>query len=185
MDAPYIRMKKLLNTKKSGRMRKSTRDKILTVLEDAFKATGVSIDRKFARVTLKVLEQQEASRSDLATVMASGIWAGVARTLEDANEPNAEEFKLLCEEMKKVPYMVRKPVGAEFSAAVKQFPPPKGGRPQSLKDAQIMEVRYKLGQLDAEGYERADILKRLSGEYGVSVRTIQRAWQTRKKNDQL
>jgi hypothetical protein len=166
--------------KKTGKMRKATRDKILAVLEDAFKKTGVPIDLKFARMVLRVLARQKNPRNDLATVMVSGIWAGVARIFEDAKEPNEEQFKLMCEEMKKVPYMVRKPVGAEFNAAAKRFPPPKGGRPRGLKDAQIMDVRYKLGQLEAEGWDRADILKRLSTEYGVSIRTIQRAWQTRK-----
>ena len=165
--------------KKPMRMRESTKKKILAVLEEAFKVAGLTLDFEFAIVALKILKKH-SPKYDLTRIIVGGVWAGVARTLDDAPEPGEDDFKKICEEIKNVPYAIKKSVATEFGAVVQQLPHPKGGRPRSLTETQIMEVRYKLGQLDAEGIERADILKRVAAEYRVSVRTIQRAWQTRK-----
>ena len=167
--------------KKPEKMHKATRGKILAVLEEALRKAGQSIDLEFARLALKVLRKHAAPTDNLTTIIVSGVWAGVSRSLDDADEPTPEGLMKICEEMKTVPYAIKKPAATQFRAVVRQLPHPKGGRKRKLTDAKVIEVRHKLGQLDAEGYERVDALKQLAREYDVSVRTIQRAWQTRKQ----
>jgi len=120
--------------KKPEKMHKATRERIIAALEEAFRKVGQSIDLEFARVALKVLRKHTAPPDNLATIIVSGVWAGVARALDDADEPTPEGLVEICEEMKTVPYAIKKPAATQFRAVVKQLPHPKGGRKRKLTD---------------------------------------------------
>jgi hypothetical protein len=100
-------------------------------------------------VAVKILRKHAAPPDDFTTIIVGGVWAGVVRTLDDAEEPTPEGLMQIFEEMRTVPYAIKKPAATQFRTVVKQLPHPKGGRPRSLTDSQELEVRYRLGRLDA------------------------------------
>ena len=76
-----------------------------------------------------------------------------------------------------VPYLLR----SYLQDAAKSLPPSPGGRPRELTPEQRKEVCLRIGQLYGGGLEIRDAQKRMAQHYGVSLRTIQRAWQERGK----
>jgi DNA invertase Pin-like site-specific DNA recombinase len=76
-----------------------------------------------------------------------------------------------------VPYLLRR----SLQAATQSLPPSPGGRPQELRPEQRKEICLQIGQLYGQGIELRDAQKRMAQRYGVSLRTIQRAWQERGK----
>jgi hypothetical protein len=92
-------------------------------------------------------------------------------------DPSPEEIETVLSLIRTVPYLLR----SYLQDAAKSLPPSPGGRPQELNPEQRKEVCLQIGQLYGLGVEVRDAQKRMAQRYGVSLRTIQRAWQERAK----
>ncbi len=75
------------------------------------------------------------------------------------------------------PYLLR----SQFQSVAKRLPPSPGGRPRGLSPEQSREVCLQIGTLLGQGVELPHAQKRMARHYGVSLRTIQRAWRERAK----
>ncbi len=92
-------------------------------------------------------------------------------------DPNPEELETVLTLIRTVPYLLRN----QLQGAAKSLPPAPGGRPRELSPEQSRESCMQIGQLYGLGVELPDAQKRMARRYGVSLRTIQRAWQHRAK----
>jgi hypothetical protein len=99
------------------------------------------------------------------------------RYLLSAPDPNPEEFEKALTFLRSLPYFLR----GWLQEAAKGLPPSPGGRPHGLEPPERREVRQQIGRLYAEGVSLSDAKKRMAQSYGVSLSTIQRAWQERIK----
>lgn len=92
-------------------------------------------------------------------------------------DPNPGELETWLAFIRTLPYFLR----SSFGGMAKSLPPPPGGRPRELTPQECMEVCVQIGQLYGQGVQVVDAQKRMAKRYGVSLRTIQRAWQDRAK----
>jgi len=92
-------------------------------------------------------------------------------------DPSPEEMETVITLIRTVPYLLRR----SFQDATQSLPPSPGGRPRELSPEQRKEICFQIGQLYGQGVEVRDAQKRIARRYGVSLRTIQRAWQERGK----
>ena len=90
-------------------------------------------------------------------------------------DPNPEELEAVLTLIRTVPFVLRN----HLQRAAKSLPPSPGGRPRELSPEQSKEVCLQIGQLYGLGVELPKAQKRMAQRYGVSLRTIQRAWQER------
>src|SRR5438094_1995684 len=92
-------------------------------------------------------------------------------------DPSPQEMETVLTLIRTVPYLLR----SYLQDAAKSLPPSPGGRPQELNSEQRKEACLQIGQLYGLGVEVRAAQKRMAQRYGVSPRTIQRAWQERSK----
>jgi hypothetical protein len=92
-------------------------------------------------------------------------------------DPKPEQLETVLTLIRTVPYVLRN----HLQSAAKSLPPSPGGRPRELSAEQSREICRQIGQLYGLGVELPDAQKRMVLRYGVSLRTIQRAWQQRAK----
>lgn len=117
-------------------------------------------------------------------VIAQQIWENAnnreeaTRLLENLPEPKPEEFENFLAFLRTFPYFLR----ALFQQAGKGLPPSPGGRPRELTADERKDVCKQIGQLYGGGVELADAKLRMAQHYGVSLSTVQRAWQERTKS---
>ncbi|MBZ5526219.1 MAG: hypothetical protein LAP21_28710 [Acidobacteriia bacterium] len=160
-------------------MRKKTRESILALLDEAFRTADMPVDLEFTNLALRILRKYRAPRNDLTAIIVGGVRAGVARALDDAEEPTADGLKQIFSEMKAIPYAIRKPATKAFRGAVKELPHPPGGRPRSLSDEKNHEVIDAVAELNRSGVKLQVAFGRVALRLGVSSRTVQRVWQDR------
>lgn len=165
-------------------MRKKTRESILALLDEAFRTADMPVDLEFTNLALRILRKYQSPRNDLTAIIVGGVRAGVARALDDAEEPTADGLQQIFSEMKAIPYAIRRPAAKAFRGAVKELPHPPGGRPRSLSDEKIREVIDAVAELNRRGVRLAVSYKRVASRIGISPRTIQRVWQDRKQRFQ-
>lgn len=104
-------------------------------------------------------------------------------------EPEPEPFELdaRVESIYLLPYTIRKVMPDAMHDFAQLFPQDPGGRPRALNEKDSRYVCEEIGKLIGKGVSRLDaqhrLAQRMSGKKGqdVSVRSIQRAWQNRKK----
>jgi hypothetical protein len=110
----------------------------------------------------------------------------LAKLLKDP-EPDPWELDAQIEAIQLLPYTIRKVMPEAAHDAAKAFPRDEGGRPRSLTDQESKVVCEEIGKLIARGVRLLDAQNRLAARMsklkgkGVSIRTIQRAWQDRAK----
>jgi Trp operon repressor len=92
-------------------------------------------------------------------------------------DSSPEEMETVLTIIRTLPYLLRN----YLQDTAKALPPSPGGRPRELTPEQRKEVCLRIGQLYGTGVEVRDAQKRMAQRYGVSLRTIQRAWQERAK----
>jgi hypothetical protein len=93
------------------------------------------------------------------------------------SDVNPELMETVLTLIRTIPYLLRR----SFQDATQSLPPSPGGRPRELLPEQCKEICLRIGQLYGVGVEVRDAQKRMAQRYGVSLRTIQRAWQERAK----
>ncbi len=102
-------------------------------------------------------------------------------------EPEPEPFELdaQVEMIYLLPYTIRKGMPEAMHEFTQVFPHDPGGRPRSLSDKESRYVCEEIGKLIAMGVRLLDAQNRLARRMsqkqakGVSLRTVQRAWQDR------
>jgi len=97
------------------------------------------------------------------------------KCLESMPDADPQELQKFLAIMRTIPYLLR----GWLQDAAKGLPPSPGGRPQELTPEQQKEVCKQIGQLYADGVALSDAKTRMAQSYGVSLSTIQRAWQKR------
>jgi hypothetical protein len=100
---------------------------------------------------------------------------GAIQFLLTVPDPDPGTFEKVAAFLKNLPYFLR----GSFQDAAKNLPPPPGGRPHELTLDECKEVCKQIGQLYGDGLTLAEAKKRMTLRYGVSLSTIQRAWQKR------
>jgi hypothetical protein len=98
-------------------------------------------------------------------------------------EPEPDEFVLEAqiESIRLLPYTLREVMPEAMHDFAMALPHDPGGRPVSLNLEERRRVCEEIGKLVAKGVLLLDAQNRMSHRMGVSVRTIQRAWQDRAK----
>jgi hypothetical protein len=95
--------------------------------------------------------------------------------LLSAPDPNPAELETYLNLLRSVPHILRK----SLQTAVKNLPPPPGGRPRELAPLECQQICLEIGWLYGQGVGLGDAQKRMAQRYNKGLRTIQRAWQER------
>ncbi len=158
-------------------MKKQLCDQLITETEQSFQKMGLDLYEIMQRAPAVVEKWKRyyghfqqvwnhaGSREELTAFLLSGP------------DPSPEEMETVLTLIRTVPYLLRR----SLQAATQSLPPSPGGRPQELRPEQRKEICLQIGQLYGQGTELRDAQKRMAQRYGVSLRTIQRAWQERGK----
>jgi hypothetical protein len=158
-------------------VKKETCDQLICECEQSFQKMGLD----FYEVMKKALEVVERWKKYYP--LALEVWHNatsrerLAAALITGPDANPEELERWLAFIRALPYLLR---GA-LQGIAKTLPPPPGGRPRELGPQECMEVCLQIGNLYGQGVELPDAQKRVAQRYGVSLRTIQRAWQQRTK----
>jgi hypothetical protein len=87
------------------------------------------------------------------------------------------ELETMLAIIRTVPTLLRN----QLQGVAKRLPPSPGGRPRGLSPEKSRDVCLQVGMLLGQGVRLPDAQKRMAKRYGVSMRTIQRAWRERAK----
>jgi len=154
-------------------VKKQLCDQLITETEQSFQKMGLDLYEIMQRAPAVVEKWKRyyghfqqvwnhaGSREELTAFLLSGP------------DPSPEEMETVLTLIRTVPYLLRR----SLQAATQSLPPSPGGRPQELRPEQRKEICLQIGQLYGQGIELRDAQKRMAQRYGVSLRTIQRAWQ--------
>ncbi len=102
-------------------------------------------------------------------------------------EPDPSELDAQVEAIYLMPYTIRKALPEAIHEMAQIFPNDPGGRVRILTDKESRYVCEETGKLFAQGVALVDAQKRLAARMSkkkgkeVSLRTVQRAWQSRSK----
>ena len=158
-------------------MKKEICDQLITETEQSFeklgmdfyqtmqKAPGILEKWKGYAPLFQKLWSHATNREQLTELLLAGP------------DSSPEEIETMLTIIRTLPYLLR----SYLQDTAKALPPSPGGRPRELTPEQRKEVCLQIGQLYGMGVEVRDAQKRMAQHYGVSLRTIQRAWQERAK----
>ena len=158
-------------------MKKELCDRLISETEESFYKMGMDFYETMERAPalldkckryaplFEQLWKNARSRKELTAFLLTGP------------DPKPEEIETVLILIRSVPYLLR----TYLQDAAKELPPSPGGRPQELTPEKRKDVCLRIGQLYGMGVELRDAQKRMAQRYGVSLRTIQRAWQDRGK----
>jgi hypothetical protein len=93
----------------------------------------------------------------------------------EADEPTPIELMGITAVLENLPYLFRK----MLPEAAKEMPHDPGGRPPALTEEGAREACKEVGELTGRGATLLAAQKRVAMRRGVSLRTVQRAWQKR------
>ena len=112
--------------------------------------------------------------------------AFLAKLLKEP-EPEPFELEAQVEMIYLLPYTIRKVMPAALHEFSQTLPHDPGGRPRALSDNESRYVCQEIGKLIAQGVSRLEAQNRLAQRMGqkkgqdVSLRSVQRVWQNRRK----
>lgn len=139
------------------------------ILKELREACETSIDAILTNAPLTPVQKREAKEVFFGTKTWKQQGAVIGRlTTEEVNNARSKFAK-------QAGPMLRKILGE----ASKQLPHLTGGRSKSLTDEQRIKVCRDIGTLMGNGAQLKDAVKRVAQSFGVSTRTIYRAWQGR------
>ena len=162
-------------------MKPESAKRIIDAYFDVFDELSLKTFKQGLRVVLDSFEEQLRSLRPIRTREAF-----VAKLLKEP-EPESFELEAQVEMIYLLPYTIRKVMPEAMREATKIFPQDPGGRPRTLTDNESRYVCQEIGSLIAQGVSRLDaqdrLARRMSQKKGedVSLRSVQRAWQNRKK----
>jgi len=164
-------------------MSAATKRKIIAAIDKELRARGVS---DFA-LAEDVLEEAGAY---VALGFNAGILVQVTRILDKAEEPPPDQLDQLINDMKqKFIYQLRPAAMQAFRELKKKLPYRRGGgRPESLPTANDKSLACDaVSQLVRKGFPLKEAFRKVAQEFTerlphhVSARSVQRAWQQRKR----
>ena len=127
------------------------------------------------KIRLEGVGPTEAQKQEALKIMKlSPGYAAIEKAVQKGSDGDLEGAKRIIREQ--MPSAFRKPL----FEAVKALPYPKGGRPKLLSDEDKSRACDQVTDLiRTSGMELRDALRRVALRFGVSLRTMQRAWQGR------
>jgi len=155
-------------------MKKETCDQFLNAADDTFRMLGKSSFVEGMSWACTKLEEL----LHLLELMSSK--SKVETFLAGIQEPDPEEVKQMLAVLRRMPIELRKIMPEALKRISMMLPHEPGGRPVALTPKDRKEVCRKVGSLLAVGLTLRDAQSRVARQKGVSLRTIQRVWQSRK-----
>jgi hypothetical protein len=150
-------------------MNEEEAEKLLDAADKGFQVAGyasfqeaVAHVYQFAEKLLKLMSNARTRESAKRTLMRGG-------------DIPPEEFEKLLSFLPNVVYAIRKAA----PPIIKDIPHPPGGRPDSLTDVQKKQVCAEVLYLHGKKVLLREAITRVAQRYGVSERTIRRAWRDR------
>ena len=104
---------------------------------------------------------------------AFGIWPEIEEGLRKLPEPTGPELQNLIKNVPEIQYSVRR----LLPQIRKLIPHPRGGAPTKLDAKQKTRAVQLVGTLMGRGDTYSEALQNVAIRFGVSAKTIQRAWQ--------
>lgn len=160
-------------------MKKESRDRILQAYDEAFKTLNFSSFRQGINYICGELSKY------LRLLSQSRTQRGLEAMLIREPEPRPEELDAAICAIQLLPYQLRKALPGATKEAAKQLPRPPGGRPRLLIPEECRQACRQIGALLGDGVELGDAQKRVAQQERISLRTMQRVWQKRKKPSPL
>jgi len=150
-------------------MKKEDVEKILDAADEGFKVVGFgsfedAVDHayNFLQPLLQMMSVARSRESARQALLESADWS-------------SEEVENAISLLPSVVYMIRRHLPQTISG----IPHSPGGRPEALTETTKKQVCLEIGFLYTKGVLLRDAFKRLAKKYGVSERTIRRAWRDR------
>ena len=156
-------------------MKEENAAKIIKGADDLYKVFGF---QTFERGTNYICDTLDDLIHQLEVTTSREM---VKEALMKAPEPSRVELIAIVTTLKNMPFVLRRLLPVVTKEYQSQLPYPKGGRPKALSPEQCQKMCRAIGRLFAVGVELADAQQRMTLRFGVSLRTIQRAWQNRAK----
>jgi hypothetical protein len=156
------------------------------VEEKTLKIIMAAIEKQFGNMILSHEETSKArqkivdgtlelpSLDEVMEIGASiGIWSEIEQGLRKQPEPTQQELEELIRRAPQLPHMVRK----LLPKLRKAIPHDPGGAPAKLDAKQKARAVQLVGTLMGRGDSYSEALQNVATRFGVSSKTIQRAWQ--------
>lgn len=156
-------------------LRPESAKRIIDAYYDVFDQLSIKNFNQGIGFVLQNLEERVRSLRPIKTRDAF-----LARLLKEP-EPEPLELDAQVEMVYMLPSTLRKVMPQAMRETMRALPQDPGGRPNALTEEQSRSVCEEIGILFARGVHLIDAQKRLCHRMGVSLRTIQRAWQGRAK----
>ena len=122
---------------------------------------------------------QDVSSLQGEDALKSGLVLGVKKMIEESSEPSLRELK---DSLVAIRGKLRRELSRSFENVKKQLPRKPGpGRGKMLNLEKESAACDSVAELIRKKVPYPVILKRVGQKFGVSDRTIQRAWQRREK----
>ena len=156
-------------------VKKEVCERLVSEVEQSFEKMGLN----FYEVMKRAPEVVERWKKYYA--LAQELWKNATNreqltsALLCGPDPDPREFETWLAFLRAFPHFLR----GSLQGIAKTLPPPPGGRPRGLTPQECADICEQIGQLFGKGVELTDAKKRMAQRYGVSLRTIQRAWQHR------
>lgn len=181
----HNRKKHIVSKESDLPLKPATRKQLESALEEELRriapdASGADFERvrKVWKGFLNLVNQHKLS---IEEVLAVGVAAGVALSLEDLEEPTPEQLRELLKGIRSIPSSLREPLRA-YS---KRLPRREGGgRKPKLTTEEERQVCAQIGSLYSTGVPLRDAFEKVSRQFKgkrISPRTIKRTWEKREQ----
>src|SRR6266849_4699930 len=155
--------------KKTARLSRETRKKLITVYNEELRAAGVGTFDDVQRVI---------AETSTASTINGALLAKIEEMLNRMSEPTPQELEKIMSELKgKLRYAIR-PLMVQATLEFKKrlLRKPSSGRGASLNAEQKREACDQVAALIRKKVPYPQALMRVGQVFGVSARTIKRAW---------
>jgi hypothetical protein len=154
-------------------MKPESAKRIIDAYFDVFEDLSLKTFNQGLAFVLQGLEERLNSLRSIRTREAL-----LAKLLKEP-EPEPFELDAQIEAIHLLPYTIRKVMPEAMHELKHRLPQDPGGRPRGLNGDEPRQVCEEIGKLVARGVRVMDAQNRVAQGKGVSVRTVQRAWQER------
>jgi hypothetical protein len=163
--------------KKKAGLSAQTRDKLIAAYDEELRAAGLGTFDGFRQLLTEVSEPN---------TLNTALLAGIESVLSEMSEPSPKELQRILSALKgKLRYEIR-PTMVKVAKEMKDKLPrkPGGGRGAALTPEERSKACDEVAGLMRKGASYKIALVRVGSRFGVSPRTIQRAWQKRRDDSQ-
>jgi hypothetical protein len=150
-------------------MREEDANKILAAADKGFLLAGLT---NFEAGLVRVHQLLERILEGLSRTKSRDA---AKSALMEGPEISPEKLEELLSFLENIPYRIREMV----PEVAKNIPHEPGGRPRSLTEAKKRQVCTEIGSLYGRGVRVGIAVKRVAQKFGVSERTVRRAWRER------